>query len=370
MLWIMIKNNMKLMVRNKAIIALAVIAPIIVMLALSNAFDGLLQKDYEYEKMEIGYQTQEGSLLDDFIKNHKEQFAEQKLSLTSYEREVGNQMVQNEEISAFVVEESDWIAVYSLKEESISAAITRCILDEFYAEYGNAYRKAVFEQVAAAQNLEEKASVVNLHKEKLPSVKVPSAGNYYGIIEVIYFIWMGMLFLTAVVQSERSNRISQRFITSPVSSYTLFLSKFIPGVIFTAINTAIGLLGAQLIFGIEWNNLWGAIGILMITILGTSALGIACLYAFRNLAVSVIALFGVVWVLGFVGGSFETYMFSATPDWLKELSPMYYVNRSVVEFSTMGSSDYATGAILSMGIIFVVFSGLGSFLMKRRMEVE
>ena len=71
------------------------------------------------------------------------------------------------------------------------------------------------------------------------------------------------------------------------------------------------------------------------------------IYSFSdNLVITIIILFTLVWIMGFLGGSFETYMFSSTPETLKHLSPLYHGNRALVELSCMGESDYVGSSLL------------------------
>lgn len=366
MLAIMIKNNLKLMLRNKLMILLILISPIMVMGALSSAFDGLLQSDYEYETVKVGYAVQKGSILDTFLLENKEQFQEQKMELIQLEVSEGKEQIQTNEIDVFFVEDENEITVFSQSKNSIPTEMSEYILKMFYKEYGNVYREALFSQIDPGFE-----AVVDFQTATLDSLTLSSAGNYYGIIEVVYFMWMmGMLFLTAVVQSERKNRISQRFISAPSNAFLIYLSKFIPAFVFSSIGTVVSCIVATALFDVQWQNLEGSVGIMFCCLLAGTAFGIAILYLVNNLAVSIIIAFGMIWFAGFVGGSFETYMFSAVSEKIKCLSPIYYVNRTLVEFSVKGTSDYAKPCVVFTLLIFVVFSGLGSILMKKRMEVE
>ena len=79
---------------------------------------------------------------------------------------------------------------------------------------------------------------------------------------------------------------------------------------------------------------------------------------FDNIVVTIIAVFIVVWLAGFFGGSFETYMFSSHPMSIKQLSPIYYINRSLVELSCMGHSDYVGSALIYSGAITIICSAV------------
>ena len=354
MLWTMIKNNLKLMFRSKLIIVLVVISPILVMAALSNAFGELLQSDYELENIKIGYYTQTNSKLDMFLNDSSKTLEDEQIILEKHGLDDGKTLVSNGSIDAFVYEEDEQVKVFSLREDSIPTEMCQYIVSQFYTECGNLGAK----------------DIVSIKGKKIESLKLSSAGNYYGIIETVYFLFCGMLFLTSVVQSERKNRISQRFVAAPTNPVLIYLSKLIPCAIMVVLETAISMVFAAIMFDTNWGNFPVTLGIIGLAILAACAYGITCLYLVKNLAVSVILLFSTVWTWGFLGGSFETYMFSAIPEKIKCFSPLYYVNRTLVEFSTMGKSDYAIRCVIVLIGMFAVFSLFGSLLMKRRMGEE
>ena len=87
-------------------------------------------------------------------------------------------------------------------------------------------------------------------------------------------------------------------------------------------------------------------------------MGMMFYYISDNLVITIIMLFTIVWFLGFFGGSFETYMFSSIPDWIKHLSPIYHGNRALVELSCMGKSDYVVSTVWYSFFITAVCSGI------------
>jgi ABC-2 type transport system permease protein len=121
-------------------------------------------------------------------------------------------------------------------------------------------------------------------------------------------------------------------------------------------------------FDIHWGNYVMSAIILILLAFASVAFGLLCLYIVRNLAASVVILYVIVWFEGFIGGSFETYMFSSNPESVKRMSPLYYANRTLVEYSTQGSSEYTRPCIIFLGAIAIVSAVLCLLLMKRRME--
>lgn len=361
MLWTMMKNNVKLMFRSKFIILMMICTPIIVVAALSSAFNNLLEDSKEYKRMNIGYATKQGSALDTFFDNNKEEFSKKKLDLKKYGKDEGKELVESGKLKVLIQENGEEVEIYTLDEHSIAARMSQYMVNQFYLEYENASRDMVANTLTKT-----KLSTA----EKIQGTKFASASDYYGIVELIYFVWCGVLLLTGVIQSERKNRISQRYITAPTNSLKLYAAKFIPCYVMTMVCTAISAVACILLFDIHWGRPAATVGMFCIMGLAAVSYGILCVYLVNNMAVSVVLIFITVWAAGFTGGSFETYMFSLVPEKIKALSPIYYMNRTLVEYSTMGQSEYATTGIILLLGIFVVCSIVGVLLMKRRMEVE
>ena len=89
---------------------------------------------------------------------------------------------------------------------------------------------------------------------------------------------------------------------------------------------------------------------------------------FDNMAVAIVSMFMILWFMGFVGGSFETYMYSSVLDTIKELSPLYYLNRTLVELSTMGESNYLKPCVIYMLAMVIICVPVGILLTGRRKE--
>jgi ABC-2 type transport system permease protein len=91
---------------------------------------------------------------------------------------------------------------------------------------------------------------------------------------------------------------------------------------------------------------------------------------FRNVAVGIVLGFILLWVVGFFGGSFQSYMYNMLPQSLVDLSPIYYINRTLVEFSVKGSSSYTGTCIIYLAGIILVCGILDTLLMGRKLEEQ
>ena len=90
--------------------------------------------------------------------------------------------------------------------------------------------------------------------------------------------------------------------------------------------------------------------------MAATAFGLMVYSFFDNVVVTIIIVWIMVWIAGFYGGSFETYMFSSHPVSIKNLSPIYHINRALTELSCMGKSDYVSSALIYIAGITLVCS--------------
>lgn len=368
MLWIQIKNNAKLMLRGKFIILLMIIAPVIISGAVANAFSALLDSDFKTEDLLIGYSLEENSSQKAFFDSSEEELKKNGVSMVAVGQESGTKCVEEKTLDAFLQETDDGITVYTLSKDGYAAQMLQYTLNQFYSQHD----LMAAGRGGMASGADEAAGLpaVTIVRGQLDGLKLPAATDYYGIVETVYFLWSAMLLLTYPVSSERKNRISGRLAVSPANSFVLYMGKFIPCFAMSLICTLLSALISTSLFDISWGSLPLTIGIIILGTMAGTAFGTVVLYLVNNLAVAVILEFTIIWIAGFIGGSFQTYMFARIPEGLALTSPIYHMNRALIELSTVGHSDYLLSSVLFCLAVTAVGVLLGSLLMKRRMEVE
>lgn len=212
-------------------------------------------------------------------------------------------------------------------------------------------------QALSGQNKSE----IELPVEQLEYMPAIDAVDYYGIVYIVYFCWCGIVCAVGVLNNEKKYGIGRRFQVSNLSETQNFLGKFIPIVLTVAGGMGIAIATTVLLYGIHWGKPLVSMGIVLLMIVAGAAFALMLYYITENIVITIILQFTIVWILGFLGGSFETYMFSATPELLKKLSPIYHTNRALVELSCMGESTYITSAIIYSLAITVICSMIAIF---------
>jgi len=364
----LIKNNIKLMLRNKVILAVMAILPVIIISLLSSIFEDLLSGSYSREDFTCGYQMINTSEYENMEEQLKDALKENGITLKNYKEDYKDyeKGLKDEEYAVFISVDKKECTIYRNENKLTEAAIAEYIFSNYFEQFQNQVKimTAMYEQ--GKQELKEYDNSIT--SEKIETDPVPSSIDYYGIVYVIFFSWCTPIVTAVVLASERSNRITKRFNISPMSRFSMYLGKLIPSVAAAVVLTAISTVISTLAFEIHWGNYLQTILIMVLQIFACNALGIVIFYLFNNTAISIALLWMLYMFFGLVGGTFATYMYSGMSKTMLRFSPMYYENRTLIEFATKGMSDYRNTCIYCLVGIFVVFTLIGMLLMNKKME--
>lgn len=347
----LIKNNFKLMLRSKWIILLMIVGPIISVAALSSAFDNMMKTYESEEKFTVGYYVEEGSFFENYIELIKENSKEAGITFNEFAEDDAENIMRKNDCLSFVSFRKEDYTVYTLEKHEVEGMTT---------EY---YLNQLISGIAAMRVPNEE---ITIPTEDLTFMPQADAKTYYGFIYIIYFSWCCVVSLAAVVTEEKKHGLSKKFEMSSVSDFGFFMAKVIPGVLVTVLEIAVSMVIITFMNDLQWKNIAAVILILFLNIVAGTAFGIFLIYLFDNLAMVIVAAFSVVWVAGFFGGSFETYMYSVWTESVKRLSPLYHSNRAIVECSLTGNSDYIGSAVVYLLIISLVCMAGGLILAKIR----
>lgn len=329
----LIKNNFKLMFRNTWSVVVMLLGPILVIMVLSSAFSELMKSYEKADEFSVGYRIQDVAEYQGMMEAAKT--GEEEAGILFYEYPEGEieDIMEKNGLAGFVEFSEDTYVVYKSGDYKVEG-IT---LEYFINKMMNA-------GVDASLQMQEQEEIV-LPAEELEFMPAVNARDYYGIIYIVYFCWCGMICATGVLSNEKKYGIVRRFQISDISEPQNYLGKFIPITLTVSVGMSAATAITILLYDIHWGNPVLSIFIVFMMILAGTALGMMLYNISDSLVITIIMEFSIVWFMGFFGGSFETYMFSSTPDVLKHLSPIYHGNRALVELSCMGKSNYIASAV-------------------------
>ena len=338
----LIKNNFKLMFRNTWSVALMILGPILIIALLSSAFSQLMKSYEKVDEFTVGYRS--GQTQEAMMEATKVAGEEAGIYFCEYpEGEIKDVMEKNE-LAGFVEFMEGEYTIYTSADYKVEG-----ITLEYFMN------KVIHTGVNASLRIQEPESIV-LPVEQIEYMPAIDSVDYYGIVYIVYFGWCGIICATGVFSNEKKYGIGRRFQVSNISGLQNFIGKFISTILTVTGGMAVATLITILLYDIHWGNPMLSLAIVFCMIVAGAALGMMIYSISQSLVITIILQFTIVWFMGFLGGSFETYMFSSMSDTLKHLSPIYYGNRALVELSCMGESSYVSNAIIYSLVITVVCS--------------
>ncbi len=348
----LIKNNFKLMFRNTWSVAVMISGPILVIMVLSSAFSELMKSYEGVGEFAVGYRVQEVEMVDAVT------VAGEEADIHFFEYPKGDikDVMEKNELAGFVEFSDDTYVVYTSADYEVEGVTLEYFMN-----------KVMCAGVNVSLQMKEQADIV-LPVEELSFMPAVDSVDYYGIVYIVYFCWCGMICATGVLSNEKKYGIVRRFQVSNISELKNYFGKFVPITLTVTVGMSIAVVITVLLYDIHWGNPLLSVFIVFMMIIAGTALGMMFYNISDSLVITIIAQFTIVWFMGFLGGSFETYMFSSTSDTLKHLSPIYHGNRALVELSCMGESDYVVSAVLYSAAITVVCSVaaiLAGYIRKR-----
>ena len=337
---ILIKNNLKLMLRCKPIV-LILICMVMVTGMLSAVFSDLMTDSLNVESFSLGYSFSEGCVYEQVRPVIEQIGKENGIELIQLTDGSAQNAVQSGKVDVFAEFGNDGCKVYSSDERRIEAGVVEMIVSSVLSGASG----------TQIQNY--------LTEYKMDVQPMPDSRMYYTIAYTVYFVWCAMIVLGVITSSENKNRIGARFRTSTASSLSVYMSRFVPSAIVITGLIFIGAAICTTLFDLSWTQTALCALILLLGCVASAALATVLFSLIRNVIVGVVAGYCLIMFWGFFGGSFCPYMWAPWADGIRDYSPVYYMTRSLVELNTSGSSPFTLSCVLILCGMSVVCIPLG-----------
>lgn len=348
----LIKNYMKLMTRSKWVFVLLVLSPLLVTAILASAFQDLLKTYEGTSEFKAGYRALEESALTENMDIIKEAGKEAGITFVEYPEGEIKDIVASDNLAGFVTFDENNYTVYKSEDFKVEGVTLEYFIHRVMKEGQNQVMNVMLS--AGGLQAESLQAEISLPVKELDYVPPVNAEDYYGLVYVVYFSWCGIICAGSILSSEKKYGIGHKFQVTSLSAGKLYLARMIPLTLVVAVGIGLAIILNALMYDVEWGNPFLTAILMLLTIMAGNAFGFMIFSLCENLAITIGVVFVATWCMGFLGGSFETYMFSGIPDSLKKLSPIYHVNRALVENSCMGHSEYiVSGIVYTLGVAVV-----------------
>lgn len=341
----LIKNNFKLMLRNKWAIAVLILGPLLITGILASAFNELLKSYEDVETFSVGYSVEEESAYSEYMPAIKEAGEEAGITFVEYSEENPEDILKGENIAVFVELGTDTYTIYKSENHKVEGITLEYFMHKVSSQITNMNLQMMAPEMSSQD--------IIIPVENISYMPVIDSKSYYGIAYSVFLSWFGIICAIGVIGSEKKNGIARKYQVSTLSSLKLNMSLLIPVILTASVCMGIATMLSSMMYEINWGIILIAVSLLVLNIVASSAYGVMLVKIFDNMVTTIITLFITVWLMGECGGSFETYMFSSMPDKLKLGSPIYHMTRALVENSCMGESEYIVSSIIYSLLIIV-----------------
>jgi len=200
---ILIKNNLKLMLRSKGILLMMCIMPVITIALLSTAFHDLLNSSFKLNGFKAGYNINEGSIYGEYMDEITAICKDNDIILNAYPDGDGEELLKSKTVDVFLEIDDKTCTIYKSESNLAEATILESIVTGFFTEINENITMMNYQMENGSYSnsgLEENAgNIATFQTIRLATDPIPDSKDYYGIIEIVYFMWCGMVSLASVI---------------------------------------------------------------------------------------------------------------------------------------------------------------------------
>ena len=236
----MVKNNIKLMSRSSINILLMIVMPLIVISVLSSAFTDLMKR-YDESDITAGYVRENDAVNEKMIDALKEAAKDNGIILREYTRSDPAECMRNDDLNGFVVFDKDGYTVYRNSDEAEIGKVIAYFVNAFYEKAGTSIAGIDTDSIEIRVE----------HPAFKPSIE---SIDYYGIVEVVFFLWCAIVCGSGIFMSEKKYQIIKKYQVSNLSSTKLYLGKFIPLVSAVFAGGIISTVLSIVLLGVHWGR--------------------------------------------------------------------------------------------------------------------
>ena len=368
-LYILIKKEIIQFLRNKTDVLTMFIFPIILIVVMGTALNGLMNVDKNiFENKDIYYKksgTKDEELYNIFI-NFKKSFTDTiKVNFIEVkDNKKAIDSVNNGDSLCFIeIKDNDYDYYKSQNRDISSQKIFKNIFEQYIKRY------TLIENIGAnnpniIQDILNEESLIFIKEEGINNKGIDSF-TYYTFAELI-LIMMYVSGITSIsMYKEGLQGTITRIRMSKTSNLSVILSKIILGIIIGILQTIVIYLVSTVFLGVNWgNDLIQIFMVIVSFIIFSSVLGVASSMIFSDNKTASSFINTVIIILGFLGGSYMPISLiksTKLTNILCQLTPTYWANISLLSLSTGLSSDYTYISIflsLSISVILILLASI------------
>ena len=349
MFWIYLKSDLKRELRDRISLIMMIAFPVILIFILSNAFSSIMSSKFVLTPFSVGYSITQKSVLGGSMDEIQKSLKDVKISLVKTDKATALNEISNNKLAGFVEFTDTGYKFYSNDNMSIDSGIFQSVLQSISystGTYTEMYK--VLAQYKAAPPQQNSDTLYTV--KKLVAEPFPSSLTYYGIVMLINVLCFAAVGTANMIHDDRQRNINKRVALSKINSYSVFLGRVISSTLSNMLQISAAIICSVLLLNVNFGSKYPqVIGLILLFSVTANSVSIMLGYLLKNMTVTRSIVYALSFFLNFFGGSFmQFYYASGSYLSIMQKTPIYYINRSLVELATRGSSSYLPTAIVIM----------------------
>lgn len=356
-------NSVKLTLKNKAVLFLEILFPIVLIFVFGMVFNGTMDNSRNFKDIKIGYYNYGSNNVFGEIKKQGI-----KLGMEFYkdEKEDAIKKVEDGKYTCFVEIKNNEIYMYENDNDEFKISLVEGLMKTFVQRY-NAIFKIAAVNMQALSSMNFKKIDMNLVKDVSINGKgTPGSMDYYAVTMLTYILIFSVT--NGFYAMSKRKEITNRIMCSPVKKRDVLLGKLLGNVVFSAIQIFVLIIFSKFAFKAYWgSNIDTVFFIALSEAAAVLCIGMAIGFISKNFSeintqVSIVGL-----VFGFLGGAFiPVNNMGKTFKLISNISPIRLINDAVFNVIYESNFNKAFISITICMLTVLIFMVIMSVFYERR----
>lgn len=363
-IWQIVQKELKHNFRDRSGLIIMTLFPIILILVLGLSLSSMFESNGAPSKIRALYSADDSILGTTFRENFVDAAAENNLTLDeTFDAEAAKKDISLNQYAAYVEIRDDQIYIYQNTSSEYAASLTSFMIKSFAASFDTI--SAIMRWDPSAMRFVDTDAQETAFVEEVPlsKAKSPKAMDYYAVTMLTMIIMYGSMAGLAAITAEKENRTIGRVLVTPVSNGQFLAGKLMGTMVSVILQAFIVFAFTAFILKTNWgSDLPAVLAIILSQIFMMTSAGIGVGYFFKSGTTGVALFQGLIPIMVFMGSGYVNLdLFGIKGPMLivMELSPIRWINRSIIDIIYTGSYARFVPTIamcLIIGLIFLVIS--------------
>lgn len=326
-----IKHNF----RNKRVLAIMILFPIVLIVILGTAFSKVMSNDIQLGEIKVLYTVQGQGNVEKAFEDLQKGLKEYNVSFKETEDiKKAKESVQDSNYSCYLLvnEDSKEIKIYKNDRYYLDASFVEGILNTFIQRY-NVINEIQEKNPRVIGEILKGSNKRFVKMEALNEKKEPRAVDYYGVTMTTLIVLYSAMTGAYAMKSEKNRKTEGRMMVAPIGKKEIFIGKILGALVVAILQIFIVIIFSKYVVGVNWgDNIVILLLVIGSEIIMAVSLGIGVSFLTKTESAMNGILNSIIPVMVFLGGGYvplEQFN-SEILNTISNFSPVRWVNSSIL----------------------------------------